>query len=299
MPNLPCLDSPTLAESNRSLLNIHRDVAAELGCSALTISEAGAYLNDSGETVDIRVPVSNAIAAKISLPGDAPLPHSKSPVFPDTSIQVANETTLAAARRLLEGGCRPLILNFANGIQPGGGFLTGARAQEESLCRSSALFLTLVADPMYAAHRKRSDYESSDWCILSPVVPVFRDDAGLPLNHSYLLDFITSAAPVGQRVGQPRSADLLRARIHRVLAIAKAYGYETLILGAWGCGAFGNDPKRTAADFRHALETDFRCAFSKVVFAITDWSPERKFLGPFRDMFAAQSGKSDRANLYE
>jgi len=299
MHNLPCLDSPALAESNRSLLNIHRDIAAELGGSALTISEAGFYLNDAGETVDMRVPVANAIAAKISLPGDAPLPHRESLVLHDTSIQVANETTLAAARRLLEECCRPLVLNFANGIQPGGGFLIGARAQEESLCRSSALFLTLVADPMYAAHRKRSDYESSDWCILSPVVPVFRDDAGLPLDHPYLLDFITCAGPVGQHVGQPRSADLLRTRIHRVLSIAHAYGYETLILGAWGCGAFGNDPERTAADFRHALETDFRGAFSKVVFAITDWSPERKFLGPFRDRFAAPSGKSDRAILHE
>ena len=73
-----------------------------------------------------------------------------------------------------------------------------------------------------------------------------------------------------------------------MLAIAPAYGYATLVLGAWGCGAFGNDPRRTAADFRLALENDYGGAFSEVVFAITDWSPERKFLGPFRDVFAAK-----------
>ena len=51
-------------------------------------------------------------------------------------------------------------------------------------------------------------------------------------------------------------------------------------------GAFANDPRRTAEDFRQALEGDFLGAFSEVVFAITDWSPERWFLGPFRDVFA-------------
>jgi uncharacterized protein (TIGR02452 family) len=60
-----------------------------------------------------------------------------------------------------------------------------------------------------------------------------------------------------------------------------------LVLGAWGCGAFENDPHRTAMDFRQALENAYRGAFSDVVFAITDWSADRTFLGPFRDVFAA------------
>ena len=101
--------------------------------------------------------------------------------------------------------------------------------------------------------------------------------------------FLTCAAPVAKSIGQPESGDLLERRIHRVLAIARAYGYSTLVLGAWGCGAFGNDPHRTARDFRHALETDFSGAFSEVVFAISDRSPERKTLGPFRDTFAPAS----------
>jgi uncharacterized protein (TIGR02452 family) len=71
-----------------------------------------------------------------------------------------------------------------------------------------------------------------------------------------------------------------------VLAIARAYGYTALVLGAWGCGAFGNDTHRTASDFRQALENEFDQVFSDIVFAITDWSPERRFLGPFRQAFA-------------
>jgi uncharacterized protein (TIGR02452 family) len=79
----------------------------------------------------------------------------------------------------------------------------------------------------------------------------------------------------------------LHHRIHRILAIAQSYGHAALVLGAWGCGAFANDANRTAVDFRQALETDFKGAFSDIVFAITDWSVERRFLGPFRDVFRA------------
>jgi uncharacterized protein (TIGR02452 family) len=59
--------------------------------------------------------------------------------------------------------------------------------------------------------------------------------------------------------------------------------------GAWGCGAFGNDLQRTASDFRQALEGEFSGVFSDIVFAVTDWSVERRFLGPFRDVFAEGS----------
>ena len=184
--------------------------------------------------------------------------------------QVANETTLGAARRLVKGRHRPLALNFANGIHPGGGFLSGARAQEEVLCRSSALYKTLFGDPMYEAHKKRPRPDSTDWAIYSPDVPVFRHDDGTPLDAPWPLSFITCAAPVATRIGQPESGDLLQKRILRVLAIAQAFGFSALVLGAWGCGAFGNDPHRTAIDFRQALENEFRGAFCNVVFAITD-----------------------------
>ena len=138
---------------------------------------------------------------------------------------------------------------------------------------------------MYDAHRLRPEPDSTEWAILSPDVLVFRTDDGVALDSPWLLSFLTCAAPYAPRIGQPRSGDLLEQRIDRVLSIAHEYGYESLILGAWGCGAFGNDPARTAGDFRQALETGFSGAFRDVVFAITDWSPQRRFLGPFRDAF--------------
>lgn len=283
---LPCLDSDEMAQARRRELDISRDLATELGRSAVEAAEQGYYISKSGRRVDWRSLVQAARAAKVSIPPDAPLPEHEPVDFAETRVQVTNETTLAAARRLTDSGLRVIALNFANGIHPGGGFLRGARAQEETLCRSSALYQTLVGDPMYEAHRQRPEPDSTDWAIYSPDVPVFRTDEGTALEEPWLLSFITCAAPYAPTVGQPRSGDLLQRRISRVLAIARAYGYPALVLGAWGCGAFGNDPERTARDFRSALEGEFDGSFADVVFAITDWSPERRFLGPFRDVFA-------------
>ncbi|MEO8198357.1 MAG: TIGR02452 family protein [Thermoanaerobaculia bacterium] len=279
-----------MAASRRRELRLPREVAAALGRSAVAAIERGSYTfgaAGSVDGVDWRDAVRTACGAKVSLPPAAPLPAPGSRRCARTRIQVRNETTLAAARPLAAAGLKPLALNFANGIHPGGGFLHGARAQEEALCRSSALYATLVGDEMYAAHRQRSRPDSTDWAIYSPDVPVFRTDDGTELEQPWLLSVVTCAAPYAPTVGQPESGDLLQRRIHRLLAIARAFGHPVLVLGAWGCGDFGNDPHRTARDFRQAFESEFDGAFSEVVFAIIDWSPERKTLGPFRDAFAA------------
>jgi uncharacterized protein (TIGR02452 family) len=287
---LPCLDSERMASSRRQELNIPRDVASVLGQSAVEAARKGIYITGAGQEVVWRDAVQSACAAKLSIAPDATLPSSERIALNETRVQVTNETTLGASLRLVELGLRPLALNFANGVNPGGGLLIGARAQEEAICRSSALYQTLVDDPMYEEHRKRHLPDSTDWAIYSPDVPVFRMDDGTELHHPWLLSFVTCAAPYAPVVGQPQAGNLLQKRIHRVLAIAQSYGHSVLVLGAWGCGAFANDPHRTALDFRKALENDFSGAFSDIVFAIADWSPERKFLGPFRDVFAANYG---------
>lgn len=284
---LPCVDSPEMGRARRRELDMSRSRALSLGESAVEASRRGHYQTASGETIDWSAYVKSACQKKISIAPDAPLPESSGPPMIATTVQVVNLTTLQAGRSLVRRGIMPLALNFANGIYPGGGFLNGARAQEEGLCRSSALYSTLVGDPMYDYHRSRPHPDSSDWAIYSPDVPVFRTDDGSELREPWLMSFLTSAAPVAHKIGQPLSRELLRSRITRVLSIASAYGHRVLILGAWGCGAFGNDPHTTAVDFRTALESQFAGHFSEIIFAITDWSPERKTLGPFRDVFSA------------
>jgi uncharacterized protein (TIGR02452 family) len=282
---LPCLDSDDMAAARKRELDIPYDIAAELGQSAVEAAEQGYYKQPDGVHIDWLNFVQAACSRKVSIPPTAVLPAVDSPGFAETCVQVTNETTLGAARRLADRGLKPLALNFANGTHPGGGFLTGALAQEEALCRSSALYQTLLGDPMYQAHLNRPRPDSTAWAIYSPDVPIFRADDGSVLEQPWLLSFITCAAPYAPMIDQPESGDLLQQRIHRVFEIAQAYGYTALILGAWGCGAFYNDTARTARDFRTALETEFEGAFSDVVFAVTDWSPERRFLGPFRRVF--------------
>ncbi len=279
------LDSVQRAEKNRQELDIQRHEAQLLGLSAVEAAKAGFYTDCSGRRIDIGHYVAAACYGKQSISPQTDLPPSSLTLFSETYVQVSNETTLQAAKRLVDRGKRPLALNFANGIHPGGGFLNGSKAQEEVLCRSSALYLTLINDPMYEEHRKRPQPDSTDWTIYSPKVPVFRNDEGIPLDDPWLLDILTCAAPYAPTVGRETSRRLLCQRILRILAIAQSLGFSEIILGAWGCGAFANDPVTTAEDFKQALETEYLGAFSEVVFAITDWSPERRFIGSFHRAF--------------
>lgn len=286
LERLPCLDSDERADHCRAALSLDRDRATLLGQSAVAAAEQGRYRTADGRPVNWSAAVEHACENKVSIPPDAPLPGGPPERGSTTRVQVANETTLEAARRLVDCELPVLALNFANGVHQGGGFLQGALAQEEVLCRSSALYLTLRGDPMYAAHAERPSPDSTDWAILSPDVPVFRSDDGTPLDEHWPLSVLTCAAPYAPGIGLERSGELLAARIRRVLAIAAAYGYTGLVLGAWGCGAFGNDPARTARDFEIALN-DLDGVFTEVCFAIADWSPHRRFLGPFRERLAA------------
>jgi len=277
---LPDQDSPELAERCRQQSQIPHHQAAALGKSTLETIASGRHSNAAGQTRDLSATIAAAVAAKRSLSPDASLPTPGPVRFRETSVQVINETTLTASRRLAQEGRRVLALSFANGIHPGGGFVKGNRGQESVLCRSSALYATLEGDPMYAAHAGRPEPDSTDWAILSPDVPVFRDDEGGPLEEPWLLSILTCAAPYAPKVGRDRAGDLMESRIRRVLAIARAFDYEALVLGAWGCGTYDNDPARIATIFRAALEEQAG-AVRQVVFAIADWSPERRFLAPF------------------
>ncbi len=281
---LPCVDSADLAAARRAELDIPQPTAAALGHSAVAAIRDGRYETRDGQLVDWSAAVQAALAARLSIPPNATLPPRTAPAFAETRVGVANETTLAAGRRLTGAGLRPLALNFANGVNPGGGFLFGARAQEEVLCRSSALYATLDGDAMYAAHQQQGNHQSSDWVILSPDVPVFRDDDGTPRATPWLLTSRPVRRPTRRpwaRPGRP-TCSALASRACSPSPVPTAS--RASCSGAWGCGAFANEPERTARDFRSALEGELSGSFREVVFAIADWSPERKFLGPFRDV---------------
>lgn len=269
---------------------MNRKRASELGRETVAIIEAGRYTRGAGNVVEIGPLVRRAVEGTESYPPGCDLPIPGQPGRA-TAVEVANETTLVAAHRLVRAGYRPAALNFASAKNPGGGFLSGARAQEESLARSSALFACLDGNEMYDFHRARRDPMYTDYAIYSPDVPVFRADEGALLEEPYLCSFITcpavNAKVVLQRDPSRREEirEAMRTRTAKVLAIAAIHRHEALVLGAWGCGVFGNDGREIAELFRVALAEQFVNRFSKVIFAVTDWSPERRFIGPFEEVF--------------
>jgi uncharacterized protein (TIGR02452 family) len=270
-----------------------RSSAAQHGRETLQILKAGQYRTPTGESVDIRDRLQRAVAATCTYPPDLPLPV---PSFPtrNTHFEVVNESTLAAARRLVVMGHRTVALNFASAKNPGGGFLGGARAQEESLARSSGLYACIEGNPMYAFHRAQHDPLYTNYAIYSPDVPVFREDDGTLFAPPFCCAFITSPAVnvtalrAAHSVSQPVVREAMRERIDKVLTIAALHEHQALVLGAWGCGVFGNDCAEIAELFHTALLGQFRGAFAHVVFAILDWSAEQKFLGPFQRAFHEQ-----------
>src|SRR5208282_4617509 len=163
---------------------IDRELAARLGYEAVEIGEHGEYRTHTGVTVDIKTILSVAVAGTVSHPADLPFAEW-GPGLHDTRIEVVNETTLSAGKRLIEAACSPVLLNFASAKSPGGGFLNGARAQEKYLARSSCLYQCIRSDPIYAFHRAKNDPLYTDYAIYSPSVPVIRDDSGALLDQPY------------------------------------------------------------------------------------------------------------------
>lgn len=247
----------------------------QLARETVGIVEAGEYRDSTGEPVRIAEQVAAARAGtRLYLPED-PLEPPPAP-RPGPVPEVTGETTLAAARRLHAAGeTDTACLVFASAKNPGGGFLGGAKAQEEDLARCSALYdCQLRAPDFYAFHRRQRDLRYSDRVIYSPGVPVFRDESLKLLDTPFHTTFLTAAAPnLGAMTrNQPQDAgtvpEALRRRAKRVLDVAAANGHRALVLGAWGCGVFRNDPRVVAESFAEALrETG---GFGRVVFAVLD-----------------------------
>ncbi|MBN2007420.1 MAG: TIGR02452 family protein [Anaerolineae bacterium] len=216
--------------------------------------------------------------------------------FPETVFDVVNETTLQGSARLASDPvyCRVGVLNFASARNPGGGFLTGAHAQEESLARSSGLYQSLLRCPAYYAyHRSHRSGLYSDRMIYSPRCPVFRADDGMLLDQVYCVDFITSPAPNAGAIAKNEPGNLaliedtLRERASKILALAAHHACDALVLGAWGCGVFRNDPVLVAEIFAQYLGPggSFWGRFRRVLFSVLDISEDQAIYYAFRRRF--------------
>jgi uncharacterized protein (TIGR02452 family) len=205
-----------------------------------------------------------------------------------TRFEVTNETACDAIARLAVAGGHVACLNFASAKNPGGGFLNGSLAQEEALACASGLYPCLLTAPSYY-ERNRANRSALylDLAVFSPMVPFFRDDSGALLEKPMMASVITAPAPNAGVISQnePNNLDHVEPTILRrtelVLNIAAAHRVDRLVLGAWGCGVFRNDPRIVAAIFSQLLQPPGKFAnmFTEVVFAVYDRSEE---LGTYR-----------------
>ena len=182
------------------------------------------------------------------------------------------------------------VLNFASATNPGGGVKTGSSAQEESLCRCSTLYPTLMQnwlwDQFYGKNRNAHDNLHNDVCIYSPGVVICKTDEAWPERMEekdwVKVDVISCAAPnLRKRPGNYHNPEygsapeisaeklyaLHKKRAEHILHVAAANHADALVLGAFGCGAFANDPNVVARAYKEAIAA-YTQYFRMIEFAV-------------------------------
>ena len=188
------------------------------------------------------------------------------------------------------------VLNFANPHYAGGGVLNGAMAQEECLCRSSNLYPCIaqegkIFEDYYIYNRTRKDTIFTDRLIYTSGVTVFKSDDPLPVllekKEWFSADVITCAAPYILKRKQTNRAYLLsvfKSRIYNIIETALENNVKILVLGAFGCGAFGNPPKVVARAFYEVICEENYCEkFDSIIFAIKS-TKSKKSLEPCENL---------------
>lgn len=209
-----------------------------------------------------------------------------------TTIETWNCSTVDALLRLAaEEKKRIGILNFASAKNPGGGFLNGAMAQEESIAASSCLYKTLLLhEDYYRKNRVCGTMMYTDHAIYSPEVVFFRDGKFRLLKEPVTASVLTlPAVNMGQVILRGEDVEqaeqMMKRRMKLSLAIFARQECRHLILGAYGCGVFRNDPKKIAKWWQELLKDSFADTFETVVFAVLDNSSSQACIKAFQEIF--------------
>ena len=180
------------------------------------------------------------------------------------------------------------VLNFASAKNPGGGFLNGAKAQEETLTVSSTLYPTLTAhEEYYRENRNHRSMMYLDYAIYSPNVVFFRDSSFGPAESPAKASVLTlPAVNMGQVLLKGENAEeakkVMRRRMKLALSIFAEEKAKHLVLGAYGCGVFRNDPREIAKWWRELLEYGMGRYFDTVFHAVLDSSKDGQCIKAFQ-----------------
>ncbi|MCD0462302.1 TIGR02452 family protein [Roseiconus lacunae] len=263
----------------------------QLAQETLDLIEAGEYQAD-GRTVKFAEQQESAVRGTRLYRPDEIAALSASPTDENQTIRVVDGTTQVVAQTMAAQG-DVALLNFASARNPGGGFLNGAKAQEEDLCRCSGLYPCLnQCMDYYETNRGQSSLLYTDHMIFSPLVPFFKTrGTGELLAEPFFASVITAPAPNSGPFlrGNPDATEELEQTFERrwrnVLRISRDQGVKRLLLGAWGCGAFGGDPVMASRTAKSAIEKDGG-GIDEIVFAIPGKGRQSKAnLDAFRETF--------------
>ena len=235
-------------------------------------------------------------ATKVSVANQRFIAEAEDIPTPELNIYREKANVVVSKKRTYEAakaykGNHVAVHNFASATNPGGGVVNGAGAQEECLCRCSNLYFCLNTPDMwgmfYTPHRAAHDPIHNDDIIYTPDIVVFKTDTDRPelmeRDDWYIVDVITCAAPNLREKPSNRynSGDGTRAvtlsnrelqvihekRLRRILDSAVMNHADTVILGAFGCGAFCNEPQVVATAAANVVR-DYMYAFKNIEFAV-------------------------------
>ncbi|KIM82478.1 hypothetical protein PILCRDRAFT_820337 [Piloderma croceum F 1598] len=289
---------------------------------SLSVIESGSYtLPNSDVTHNLCSKIESLKSGTRYYPPDSPLSNWSSPessplryaASTPTDVSILEISTMNGARRLSsilasENLTDKLgILNFASAHSPGGGFINGAQAQEESLARSSTLYPSLMTNTgqqFYALHQgdlKGGYYTHA--MIYSPGVVFFRDDDGgwtEPLEADVLVSAAVNAGAVRNSLHwrasgkdeEVRIEAAMRERMARVLFLFSEQGIKNVVLGSFGTGVFQNNVTTVAklwADLLVAENARFKRSFDRVVFAILGTKTCNTFKETFEEVKACEN----------
>lgn len=228
--------------------------------------------------------LSQMCEAEVFLPDDIDhlrekMPNKRKPSV-DCKFACENTDTLVLAQKkyemLKQNSEEPkiLVLNMASASEPGGKTRNGADAQEEELCRRTSLLLSLESEKAkeyYTYNNSHKTRLGSDAALFSPNVEVIKDSQSKLLSKPFSISVISSSAPM-VRLGfegktKQEYEEMLYKRIQNILIVAEKQNYKHLILGAFGCGIFGNDAALVSDLFKKAFN-ETPCNFETVDFAV-------------------------------
>ncbi|MCD7856313.1 MAG: TIGR02452 family protein [Clostridiales bacterium] len=237
----------------------------------LAILEQGGYSKD-GQDVHLAFSPEQMREIRVYLPEELPsltAPEREEPQAQDASCTFGceNEDALVLAQKqyqLLknagESAPKILVLNLASATRPGGQTRNGANAQEEDLCRRTSLLLSLESEGAkryYDYNNARKTRMGSDGVLLSPNVEVIKDASSEALAQPFPVSVMSCAAPMVrlglEGMSQQEYEEMLYKRIRGMLLVAASQGYRHLILGAFGCGVYGNDAALVSDLFARAI----------------------------------------------